>query len=84
MNNKLYSIIKSIHNKYGKEHLITVASVRALSKFIKISEDMPEIYDVLNQEIDVNIDELKSLFNPDEYDFQSQQLGNIGVEKNED
>lgn len=81
MDKQLYSIIKDIHSKYGKSHAITIASVRMISPFIKTADEMPEVHEVLEQSLDINIDELRSLFRPDDYEFEVQDIGNIGIEK---
>lgn len=79
MEKQLYSIIKDIHDKYGENHKLTIASVRMISPFIKTA-DMPEVEKVLGHELDINIEELKSLFQSDEYEFEVQEIGEIGIE----
>lgn len=81
MDKHLYSIIKEVYAKYGKEHSMTITSVSNLSKFFKSANDYPEIGEVLEQGFDVNIDELVSLIHPEGFEFETQDLGNIGVEK---
>lgn len=80
MDKQLYSIIKDIHNKYGKDHSLTIASVRMISPFLKTAGEMPEVQEILDKSLDINVDELRALFKPDEYEFEAQEVGNIGVE----
>lgn len=83
MDKRLYNIIKEIYSKYGKEHHLTIASVRTISPFLKTAEDIMEVQEVLGQGLDVNIDEIISLFKPESFDFEASEIGNIKVRINE-
>ena len=80
MHKKLYNIIKVSYNKYGANHPLSIKIAQTLSNFLE-DEESPELDEILEQSLDVNIDELMSLIKPDDYEFEIQDFGTIGVEK---
>jgi hypothetical protein len=80
MEKQLQSIIKEAYSKYGKDHYLTIVSAQMLSPFIKTSLEQ-EVDEVLSQTVKIDIDQLESLLSPDNFDFQPEGIGEIGVEK---
>lgn len=74
MDKKLYSIIELAQSKYGFEHEITMQVSKVISPMIKSAQD----YSGLT--VEVNVDELESLFNPDKYEFEVPSVEKIKVE----
>jgi len=81
MNKKLHSIIKMSYDKYGANHPLSIKIAQTLNRFLENDAGSPELDMILEQSLDVNIDELESLINPDKFEFEEQDLGDIGVEK---
>lgn len=53
----------------------------AVIKFSNDSNAVELSSEVLNQSIDINLDEITSLFTPDKYDFQTVDIGDVNIEK---
>jgi len=81
MENKLIEIIKEAKDKYGVNHPIAIETAQAIVPFIKSSADREGASESLEAEHMINIDELKSLINPQPYEFERQTIGTVGVEK---
>lgn len=81
MESKLFEIIKMAKDKYGSKHSLTIEAAQVIAPFLKLAENKKELDEILDEKYLINIDELKSLFSPDNYNFERQVIGDIGVEK---
>lgn len=82
MEKKLTRIIKDIYQKYGKDHPLTMLSVASISPYLKVHNNEDEIKSTLEQHLEIDINELKSLFQPEKFEFEPQQIGDIYLEIN--
>ena len=73
MDNKLWSIISLAQDKYGHDHALTLKVENTIIPLMKCSSEYP------GQSVDINIDELESLFNPDKFEFEKQEIEQIGI-----
>jgi hypothetical protein len=79
MNKKIHSIVKEAINKFGIKDYISI-SAAFIAKNSNINDEV--IDNVLNQELEININELESLFVPNKFEFEKHKIDKIEV-KNE-